>query len=250
MFARMARATRLPSTRLQEFRILMTRLISRLPRGIGHRRTFTVVFAMTALLLAACSPSLEHQVTQQNKSVILAAIQIIPDHEQGFLDSHYSTYYGLSLVIGGSDQKQSDPRGQTYTDSDTDTRWVAIAVDPGPYVLGSIVERTRLGGNLAASKTTRLAGDGRPPTFEVSENETVYIGTIRSEFASRRVLFTSRAVTDTKKSHHMEPSRARDAIADHGIPAPTNFRVENIFEGRYNALRQLQRPWAERPWDG
>lgn len=206
--------------------------------------------AVALVLVTACTPSLKHQVTAQDKSVILAGIEVIPDYEPGFFASRPETFYGLSVVIGGGDQKKSKPFARTYRDRDANIRWVAIAVDPGSYVFSRIIERGVTGELFVSNnrRTTRFLGIFKTPTFTVGEDEIVYIGTSKSNIVSKPALFGARLLVDAHKTYGMEAARAQSAIKTSKIPSGT-FRAQNIFEGNAEALSILSETWASRDWD-
>ncbi len=202
------------------------------------------------VLLAACAPSLNHQVTQQGKSVVLVGTQSVPDYDDNFFNESPSGYYGLSVMVVGGDQKQSRPRASQRQDIDVNRTWSVIAVDPGLYKFSGVRERgwENLFIRDIISKTTGFSGSSSVPPFEVRENEVLYIGTFVTKITSKKGLFGSRRLVDATKSYEMQSEDAREAIMRFKIQHGS-FRELDIFAGNADGIRLLTQPWAERPED-
>lgn len=208
----------------------------------------TGFFAIAVLLLAACSPSLKHQITQQDKSVILMGVETIPDFRVGFLSSDPRRIYGFTPNILGGEQKKSDPVSNVFYGSQDNLRWVALAVDPGTYVLGRIIERGNNGDlfDPIDTKVTNFRTGPERLTFTVGENETVYIGTVSSSFTTVDRPLLTRYLGDAKKSYRLDDALARAIVAKRSIPT-ANFRSVDVFANRPAARQKFEKPWSARP---
>lgn len=211
------------------------------------------------LVLAACAPTIDHQVSKQGKSVVIASIQLQPDSEKSFLQQPASRLYQMSIRIGGRDEGSGSTA--RHQDRDTDTTWLALALDPGTYFLRSVTESavdelfnfgrdTKVTSFIAAvrknenGKSTAILSD-MTPTFVVRENETLYIGSFRAELQMENGAFAARWVGEAVKRYSLDSTRARDALGKFRFSSG-ELRAVDIFAGKPDALAKLERPWTAR----
>jgi hypothetical protein len=202
------------------------------------------------LFLTACGPTINEQVYLEGKSTILVGIEIIPDFDRGPFNTPLTDFYQFSIVIGGAAQNQSQPRAVYHSEPRHNVVWMALAVDPGAYVLSRTVERARdnLRHTTVSKKSTFFANQDNPPFFEIGPNETVYIGTFRSQLGTQPGLLERRRLGNARKSYEIFPDRARAAMSKFRIPGGP-FREINIFANHRNAHDLLIAPWSSRPLD-
>lgn len=175
-------------------------------------------------------------------------VETVPDFGGGFLSSDPRRIYGFTPNILGGEQKKSDPKSNLFYGSRDNLRWVALAVDPGTYRLGRIIERG-YNGDLFDAIDTKITSFRTGPerlSFTVGENETVYIGTITSSFTTVDRPLLRRYLRDAKKSYSLDDKLARAVVARRNIPT-TNFRSVDVFANRPDARRRLEKPWSQRP---
>ncbi len=217
------------------------------------------LLVLGVLLLAACAPTIDHQVSKQGKSVVIASIQLQPDSEKSFLQVPASNVYGMSIRIGGKDE---DGGSSAYhLDRDTDTTWLVLALDPGTYFLRSVIENaadkqisfgrdTKVTNFIKAvrksenGKSTAILDD-LTPTFVLREGETLYIGSFRADLKMRNGVFGARWIGDAVKRYSLESARAREALTKFRFSSG-EFREVDIFAGKPEALKKLEKPSTSR----
>ncbi|MBT3399515.1 MAG: hypothetical protein HOL07_00280 [Rhodospirillaceae bacterium] len=223
------------------------------------KRVTPRLFVLGFLFLAACAPTIEQQISQKGKSVVIASIQLEPDTEKSFLQVPASNVYRMSIRIAGDEEDRASTA--RHQDRDTDTTWLALALDPGTYFLRSVTENavdelfsfgrdTKITNFIDVArktengKSTAVVSD-LTPTFVVREGETLYIGSFRAELKMESGAFAARWVGEAVKRYSLEPTRAREALTKFRFSSG-EFREVDIFAGKPEALAKLQKPWTAR----